>query len=63
MIYRFAKKGAKEGLEKMNSENEVEAEIDTTHLENGNHWLELMLINSQGISLPYGKRPLKIDNP
>ena len=40
-----------------------EAEIDTTHLENGNHWLELMLINSQGISLPYGKRPLKIDNP
>ena len=40
-----------------------EAEINTTHLKNGNHWLELMLINSQGNSLPYGKRPLKIYNP
>ena len=40
-----------------------EAEIDTTYIENGNYWLELMLINSQGNSLPYGKRLLKIDNP
>ena len=40
-----------------------EAEIDTTHLENGDHWLELMLINGQGNSLPYGKRLLKIENP
>ena len=40
-----------------------EAEIDTTYIENGNYWLELMLINSQGNSLPYGKRSLKIDNP
>ena len=40
-----------------------EAEIDTTHLENGNHSLELMLINGQGNSLPYGKRSLEIENP
>ena len=40
-----------------------EAEVDTTYIENGNYWLELMLINSQGNSLPYGKRLLKIDNP
>ena len=40
-----------------------EAEIDTTYIENGNYWLELMLINSQGNSLPYGKRSLQIDNP
>ena len=40
-----------------------EAEIDTTHVENGDHWLELMLINGQGNSLPYGKRLLKIENP
>ncbi len=40
-----------------------EAEIDTTHLENGNHWLELMLINGQGNYLPYGRRSLKINNP
>ncbi|MGB0560011.1 MAG: glycosyltransferase family 39 protein [Pseudohongiellaceae bacterium] len=40
-----------------------EAEIDTTQIGNGNHWLELMLINSQGNSLPYKKSLLKIDNP
>ena len=40
-----------------------EAEVDTTYIENGNYWLELMLINSQGNSLPYGKRSLQIDNP
>ena len=40
-----------------------EAEIDSTQIGNGNHWLELMLINSQGNSLSYGKRLLKIDNP
>ena len=40
-----------------------EAEIDTTYIENGKYWLELMLINSQGNSLPYGKRSLQIDNP
>ena len=40
-----------------------EAEIDTTYIENGKYWLELMLINGQGNSLPYGKRSLQIDNP
>ena len=40
-----------------------EAEIDTTYIKNGKYWLELMLINSQGNSLPYGKRSLQIDNP
>ena len=40
-----------------------EVEIDTTLIENGNHWLELILVNGQGNSLPYGKRLLKIDNP
>ncbi len=39
------------------------AEIDTTDLENGNYWLELVLINGQGNTSLYGKRSITINNP
>ena len=40
-----------------------EAEIDTIGFENGNYWLELVLVNGQGNILPYGKRSITINNP
>ena len=39
-----------------------EAKIDTTQLQNGNHWLELILVNRQGTTSRYGKRSIMIKN-
>ena len=39
------------------------AELDTASFKNGKYELELILINSQGISTKYGKRSIEIKNP
>ena len=40
-----------------------EVKLDTTDFENGNYWLELVLVNGQNNTLPYGKRSITIKNP
>ena len=39
------------------------AELDTAIFKNGKYELELILVNTQGISTKYGKRSIKIKNP
>ena len=39
------------------------AELDTASFKNGKYELELILINSQGISTKYGKRSIELKNP
>ena len=39
------------------------AELDTASFKNGKYELELILVNSQGISTKYGKRSIEIKNP
>ena len=40
-----------------------EVEIDTADFENGNYWLELVLVNGEGNTSQYGKRSISINNP
>ena len=66
-IYGFERNDVVRAMNVQNDPNipnlGFEVEIDTTDFENGNYWLELGLVSSQGNILPYGKRSITINNP
>ena len=66
-IYGFERNDVVRAMKVQNDPNipnlGFEVEIDTTDFENGNYWLELGLVSSQGNILPYGKRSITINNP